>query len=96
MNRVFRKYHRSLALILSLPLLLTVLTGMGYVIFDEWLHMGKVGHFMIELHTMHLVGLETIYPLLTGLGLVGLLVTGANLLGWFRRRPNTPSEEANQ
>jgi uncharacterized membrane protein affecting hemolysin expression len=37
MNRIFRKYHRTLAIILCLPLLVTILTGVGYSIFDEWL-----------------------------------------------------------
>ncbi|MFM7440189.1 MAG: hypothetical protein ACKO2V_16605 [Snowella sp.] len=30
--RVFRKYHRFLAIILCLPLVLTILTGVAYTI----------------------------------------------------------------
>jgi uncharacterized iron-regulated membrane protein len=85
MNRLFRKYHRILALIISLPLLLTVLSGIGYVVLDEWLHIDRSGSVMMKLHTMEFLGLETIYPALVGLGSIGLLVTGASLMGWFRR-----------
>ena len=86
MIRFFRKYHRFLAIALSLPLILTVLTGMGYTIFDEWFHMGKFGHFLMEIHTMEILGLDEIYPVLNGLGLVGLLVTGLSMTGLFRKR----------
>jgi hypothetical protein len=44
--RTFRKYHRSLAIILSLPLILTVLTGVGYTIFEEWFGQDKIGEFL--------------------------------------------------
>lgn len=86
MNRVFRKYHRSLALVISLPLLLTVLSGIGYVVLDEWLHIDRFGSLMMKLHTMKFLGLETIYPALVGLGSIGLLVTGASMMSLFRRR----------
>lgn len=86
MIRLFRKYHRFLAIVLSLPLILTVLTGMGYTIFDEWFHMGKLGHFLMDIHTMKIFGLDEIYPVFNGLGLVGLLVTGLSMTGLFKKR----------
>ena len=87
MNRLFRKYHRTLAIILSLPILLTIITGVGYSIFDEWFELGQVGQLMLRIHTMEILHLEKIYPLLNGLGLIGLLVTGLSMTGLFRKQP---------
>ncbi|UBF27516.1 hypothetical protein K9N68_06125 [Kovacikia minuta CCNUW1] len=46
MNRLFRKYHRWIAIVLCLPLFITVLTGMAYTIADEWLHQSEFGEFL--------------------------------------------------
>lgn len=86
MNRLFRRYHRQIAIALCLPLFLTVLTGMGFTIAHEWLHQNEVGEFLLGLHTLEIVHLEKIYPILNGLGLVGLLITGLSLTGLFRTR----------
>jgi hypothetical protein len=85
MNRVFRKYHRQIAIIISLPLFLTVLSGVGYTIFDEILGQEEIGGFLIRLHTLELLGLEEIYPILNALGVIGLLITGLSMTGLFRR-----------
>ncbi len=66
MNRLFRKYHRTLAIILSLPILLTLITGVGYTIFDEWFEQEKIARLMLQIHTMKILHLETIYPVLNG------------------------------
>lgn len=87
MNRLFRKYHRTLAVILSLPILLTIITGVGYTIFDEWFKQGEIGHFLLEIHTMEILHLEKIYPLLNAIGLIGLLVTGLSMTNLFRKKP---------
>ncbi|MBD2298074.1 peptidase [Nostoc sp. FACHB-190] len=86
MNRMFRRYHRQIAIILCLPLFLTVLTGMGYTIAHELLHQDEIGQFLLGLHTLEIIHLEKIYPLLNGLGLVGLLITGVTMTGLFRKR----------
>lgn len=86
MNRVFRKYHRQLAIILCLPLFLTVITGVGYTIFDKLLEQEQLGEFFLKLHTFEFLGLEKIYPLLNGLGLIGLLVTGLTMTGLFKNK----------
>jgi uncharacterized iron-regulated membrane protein len=86
MIRAFRKYHRQLAIAVSLPLILTVITGMGYSIFDEWFGQEKIAEFLLEIHTFEILGLEKIYPVLNGLGLVGLLVTGLSMSGLFKKR----------
>ncbi|WP_396336420.1 hypothetical protein [Fischerella sp. JS2] len=41
MNRVFRRYHRQIAIALFLPLFLTMLTGVGYTIVDKWFSQGQ-------------------------------------------------------
>ncbi|MBZ8180651.1 MAG: peptidase [Oscillatoria sp. PMC 1051.18] len=85
MSRLFRKYHRLLGIIISLPLLLTIITGISYSIFDELLGQGEIGHLMLEIHTMEIIHLEIIYPLLNGLGLLGLLVTGLSMTNFFKK-----------
>jgi hypothetical protein len=92
MVRTFRKYHRTLAIIMTLPLGLTILTGFGYTFFDEWLHMDSLGHFLMELHTGEILGLDEIYPILNGLGALGLLVTGVSMTRLIKaKRPSQPS-----
>ncbi|MGL5034568.1 MAG: peptidase [Microcystaceae cyanobacterium] len=92
--RAFRKYHRLLAIILCLPLLISVLTGMGYTILVEWFKVEDAAELLLGLHTMEIVHLDKIFPVLNGLGLVGLLVTGMTMTGLFKKRPNTkPNSE---
>jgi hypothetical protein len=86
MIRVLRKYHRTIAIAACLPLILTVVTGVAYTLFDKWLGLDEIGYFMLELHTMKILGLDSIYPLLNGLGLVGLIVTGLSMSGLLKKR----------
>ncbi|MBD2448601.1 peptidase [Nostoc sp. FACHB-152] len=86
MTRMFRRYHRQIAIILCLPLFLTVLTGLGFTVAHEWLHQDELGEFILGLHTLEIIHLEKIYPILNGLGLVGLLITGVTMTGLFRQR----------
>jgi hypothetical protein len=87
MKRSFRKYHRFLAPILCLPLALTALTGMLITITDEW-HwpLGFPQGLLLHLHTGELFHLEKIYPILNGLGVIGLLITGMTMTSLFPRR----------
>jgi hypothetical protein len=91
MNRAFRKYHRQLAIIVFLPLLLTVITGVGYSILHEFLGLNELAEIVLKVHNGEILGLEKIYPLLNGLGLVGMLITGISMTGLFRQRPNQPN-----
>ena len=87
MNRLFRKYHRWLALIVLLPLTLTVITGMLATVSQEWpINIGLASNFLLKLHTGEIFGLQAIYPIFNGIGVIGLLVTGASMLGLFGRR----------
>ena len=94
MRRTFRKYHRVLAPILFLPLALTVSTGMLATVVGEWhLGAGLVSRsFLMSLHTGEIFGLAAIYPILNGIGLVGMLITGISLSGLFRKSRPTPSD----
>lgn len=88
MNRLFRKYHRWLAIICVLPLLLTVITGMSFPI-AEALDQRQLARFLIHLHTLEAIGLETFFPIINGLGLLGLLITGIYMTNLFREQRST-------
>lgn len=94
MSRTFRKYHRTLAIIISLPLLLTVITGMGATVVREWsfLSTGIPSRFLLQIHTGEIFHLAAIYPILNGLGLIGLLVTGLSMTGLFGKRKGEKGE----
>jgi multisubunit Na+/H+ antiporter MnhB subunit len=85
MNRLFRKYHRWLAIVCALPLLLTVLTGMLFPIAKAF-HQRQLAGFLIHLHTLESVGLGDFFPIINGLGLLGLLITGIYLTQLFRSK----------
>lgn len=88
MKRNVRKYHRAIAPILALPLLLTILSGMGATIIRDWgLNLGVTANWLLKLHTGEIFHLEAIYPILNGLGLLGLLVTGISMSSLFKGKP---------
>jgi hypothetical protein len=85
MKRAFRKYHRVLASIVCFPLALTVLTGMATTIVGEWSwNLGLSRGLLLGLHTGEVFHLQAIYPILNGLGLLGLLVTGVSMTSLFK------------
>jgi uncharacterized iron-regulated membrane protein len=87
MRRFFRKSHRYLSLIIALPLVLTVLTGMATTVAQEWpLKIGLSSSLLLKIHTGEILGLQAIYPILNGIGLIGLLVTGLSMSGLFKKR----------
>jgi hypothetical protein len=88
MKRIFRKYHRSLALIVALPLILTTITGMLVTVVAEWkINFGISRSFLLSLHNGELFHLEGIYPILNGLGLLVMLITGLTMTPLFRNKP---------
>jgi hypothetical protein len=91
MKRNFRKYHRFIAPILFFPLALTVLTGMATTMVGEWsLNFGVSRQLLLGLHTGEIFHLQAIYPMLNGIGLIGLLVTGISMTGLFGRKKAKP------
>lgn len=92
MKRTSRKYHRFIAPIICLPLALTVLTGMATTVVGEWsLNVGLSRSLLLSLHTGEIFHLQAIYPMLNGIGLIGLLVTGVSMTGLVGRKQAKPS-----
>jgi hypothetical protein len=85
MNRLFRKYHRWLAIVFALPLLTTVLTGITFPI-ARALNQRQLAGFLIHVHTLEIFGLDAIFPIINGIGLLGLLVTGLYMTSLFRQQ----------
>lgn len=80
-----RQLHRTLAPVMLLPIIITLVTGSIYQIVDlggnddnyRWLLAWHKGHFGF-------LNLETIYPFLNALGLLLLAITGISL--WLQTR----------
>ncbi len=85
-KNTFRKYHRLISTCFCLPLLYTALTGISVAIADEWLHQAELVALLINVHTFHVFGLSAILPVLNGLGLIGLVVTGLSMTGLLTKR----------
>ena len=92
MNRLFRKYHRWLAIICALPLLLTVITGTLFPT-AKALQQRELAGFLIHLHTLETFGLDGIFPILNGVGLLGLIMTGVYMTNLFRGRQLPPNSQ---
>jgi hypothetical protein len=93
LKRVFRKYHRILASIIFLPLILTTLTGMLATIKGEWkFDFGISRSLLMSIHTGEIFHLQAIYPILNGLGTIGLLITGITMTGIFNRKSKRQNE----
>lgn len=86
MKVAFRKYHRLLAITVCLPLIVTVVTGIGMTLTDEWFHQNELTGFLLKIHTYQIFGLSAILPIFNGLGLIGLIVTGLSMTGLFSGR----------
>jgi hypothetical protein len=84
-NRLFRKYHRWLAIVCALPLLLTVTTEILFPI-AKALHQPQLAGFLIHLHILETFGLDGFFPVLNGIGLLGLLLTGIYMTRLFQHQ----------
>jgi len=94
MKKAFRKYHRILAIIIALPLTLTVLIGMLTTVVKEWpINTEISARLLLKVHTGEIFNLQAIYPILNGLGIIGLLVTGLSMSGLFGRRKQPTSND---
>jgi uncharacterized iron-regulated membrane protein len=63
-----------------------VFTYKKEIILDKWFSLKKAAALVLQIHSGSIFGLEAIYPLLNGLGLVGLLLTGLSMTSLFRKR----------
>jgi hypothetical protein len=96
MKNSFRKYHRQIATLFCLPILFTALTGISVAIADTWLHQAELTAFLINVHTFQIFKLNTILPVLNGLGLMGLTLTGLSMNSGLakRRQPKRLGERS--
>jgi len=89
--------HRLLAVVAFLPLSVSALTGIGYGVGQTWFNLpGRQATVLLQLHQGAYLGpvLRSIYILLVGLGLLGLLVTGIQMSGILRRRRPRSRDES--
>lgn len=87
MKRSVRKYHRIVAPIIALPLALTILTGMLTTVVQEWpINIGLTSSLILSIHTGEIFHLQAIYPILNGLGLIIMLVTGISMSGLLGKK----------
>jgi uncharacterized iron-regulated membrane protein len=90
-----RYFHRILAPIMLLPLLLTTITGTAYQIADL-AGQEKAFKWLLDWHKGHFgsLNLEIIYPFLNALGLFVLLFTGTSMWLHSQRISKKQSTEA--
>ncbi len=89
-----RQAHATVAPLVLLPLVLTVITGTSYRLLRDWGGLGRnQAHWLMVLHEGEWLRQwfgpngETVYVLLNGLGLLWMLATGASLaVDQLRRR----------
>jgi hypothetical protein len=85
MKNTLRKYHRLIALIFCFPLFFAALTGTSIAIADQWLNQDALVAFLIAVHTFQIFKLDAILPVVNGLGLIGLVVTGLSMTKLFTK-----------
>jgi len=56
---------------------------------DEWFENESLSEILMGIHTMEILKLDAIYPVLNGIGLLGLLITGLSMMGLFKKKPTT-------
>jgi hypothetical protein len=85
-----RRWHALLAPVVFAPLLLTVLSGMGYRLLRDWGGLSRERvHLLMVLHEGEWLGEsgKALYVALNGLGLLWMLISGGGLLIQRWRRP---------
>lgn len=82
-----RQVHGALAPLVLLPLLVTVLSGLGYRLLKDWGGLGRTQvHWLMTLHEGEWLkpwlgpSGETLYVLLNGLGVLWMVATGLGML----------------
>lgn len=91
LTQQIRKWHRTIAPIVLLPLLITVTTGVTYRLSKDWFGLTRDQvHFLMSLHEGEYFGdtFKSFYVLLNGLGLLWMLVTGGVMLFQSLKKSN--------
>lgn len=86
MSVTFRKYHRLIAIIVCLPLIVTAVTGIAMTLTDEWFHQNDLTGLLLKVHTWQIFQLSAILPVFNGLGLMSLILTGISMTGLFSKQ----------
>jgi uncharacterized iron-regulated membrane protein len=84
-----RWYHRVLGLIAFLPLFVTAITGIAYRLGKAWFGLSnQQASILLQIHQGSYLGptLKPVYVLLVGASLVGLLITGIQMIRLFPKR----------
>ncbi len=93
-NINFRKYHRQIAPIFFIPLLLTALTGVIYRVTESWFGIeGDVVEIFLDIHQGNYLGkqLRPFYVLFLALGVIGLIISGVIMTRLLANRPERPN-----
>ncbi len=78
-----RRIHATLALVVLFPLFLTTVTGLIYRTARYWFNASKESvHWLLDIHQMSILGIESIYPILVGCSGLAMCYTGMLLLKW--------------
>jgi hypothetical protein len=78
-----RRFHRKLAPIIIIPLLLSAFSGIAYRIGRSWFGLSdNFGDFMMVIYEGKFLGkpLVPVYVLLVGVGLIAIIVTGVSMI----------------
>ncbi len=97
-NINFRKYHRQIAPIIFVPLLLTALTGVIYRVAESWFGLeGDAVEFFLDIHQGSYLGkqLRPFYILFLALGVIGTLVSGIVMTRLLADRPERQDVKLN-
>jgi hypothetical protein len=73
LNAKSRNYLTILGIIFSLPLLISSITAVLYIIFNEFLHNEELARHAMRFHSLEIIGLEDIYSFIFFTGIVGLI-----------------------
>jgi hypothetical protein len=85
----FRLIHRKIAPIVFIPLILTAFTGVAFYVFTNWFGLSEEkGEIFLVIHQGEFLGdqLKPIYVILTGLGLLGMIITGLIINPLFQHK----------
>jgi hypothetical protein len=85
-----RHWHRIAGLGLMIPLAASAITGIGFRLTQAWFGWTKEqAQWMLDIHQGTLLfgrDYRAHYVIVIGLGLLGLVMSGASMLGWMKRR----------
>jgi hypothetical protein len=90
----FRRLHRFLVPITFLPLIVSSATGIGYRLGKAWFGLpNDQVAFLLKIHQGSYFGpvFRAFYVLFVGVGLIGLLITGIQMMNIFRKGKSSSS-----